>query len=209
MRQYFDGDQSEINIIHGATSAYDKRVFDFLDTQPEDYILSEDGALSVLINLLNKRITLIDESLVCYRESEDSLTQGLNNKISYKNTFKSELAMCRFARSQANRCAFFLRIDGKYGAQHSVRLNKLRITNDLNSQRMLADWWQLGMIRKVRFTLGIKNGFELRLFLPRLLPFPIFMAAKTLLLMVASTFGRKIPCSFWSRLSSFGKGILL
>ena len=80
MREYFTDANEGIEIIHGATSAYDIRLFKFLDVTAADYILSEDGVLSVLLNILGKQIKLIEDSLINYLENDQSLTNSSKDR---------------------------------------------------------------------------------------------------------------------------------
>lgn len=182
LRQYFSCRQIEVKIIHGATSAYDKRLFDFLDTRPEDYILSEDGALSVLLNLLNKDMTLLDDSLVCYRDNEQSLTNGAKSgPITLQRTRNDERAIERFARSQANRCRLFLRLQETYGATSETPLDTNRLREELAKQTRCASWRQASVGEKIRHLFKTRSAAELKWYLPRMLPEPLFIAAKTLI----------------------------
>lgn len=181
LRNYFAARQKEVKIIHGATSAYDKRLFDFLDTRPEDYILSEDGALSVLLNLLNKDIRVLDASLVCYRENEQSLTNGgKSGRITREKTRNEELAIERFAGSQANRCELFLRFHEKYGASSPFPLDTARLRDEQEKQRTRARWRQLVFTERVRYLLKTNDLNELTCYLPRMLPEPVFLTGKTI-----------------------------
>jgi len=180
LRQYFSGRQNEVKIIHGATSAYDKRLFDFLDIRAEDYILSEDGALSVLLNLLNKEVTMLEDSLVCYRENEQSLTNGnKSGPITLQKSRNDELAIERLARSQANRCELFLRLQEKYGASSQTPIDTDRLRVEIEMHRMCACWHEISSLERIRHLLKIRNPSALKFYLPRMLPKPVFIGLKT------------------------------
>ena len=182
LRQYFATRKNEVKIIHGATSAYDLRLFDFLETQPKDYILSEDGVLSVLLNLLEKGVTIIDASLIFYRQNEQSLTNSsTSGRLSYDKTHKEERAIERFALSQANRCELLLRHNKKYGKLSTFSLDDVRLRDELENQRMRSSWWQKSYIEKIRFLFTVRTVSELKCYLPRILPESIFIAVKTFL----------------------------
>jgi len=187
LRQYFSTRHDEVKIIHGATSAYDKKLFDFLDTLPEDYILSEDGVLSVLLNLLNKEICILDTSLVLYRENDQSLTNGVKSKnITYKKTHNDEKSIERFARSQANRCQLFLRLNEKYGQSSFIPLDDDRIRKEIQKQRIRECWYSVNLKEKMKYLLNIREVADLKWSLPRLLPRPVFIAAKTFFKVIIS-----------------------
>ncbi len=182
LRQYFSCRQNEVKIIHGATSAYDKRLFDFLDTRPEDYVLSEDGVLSVLLILLNKDVRIIEDSLVFYRENQQSLTNSAKSKpVTLHKIRNEERAIERFARSQANRCRLFLRLQEKYGAGSQTPLDTNRLRDELAMQLIRAGWREASIGKKIYHLLKIRTAHELKWYLPRMLPEPLFIASKTLI----------------------------
>jgi cellulose synthase/poly-beta-1,6-N-acetylglucosamine synthase-like glycosyltransferase len=189
LRQYFSRNQDKVKIVHGATSAYDKRLFQFLVTRPDDYILSEDGALSVLLNLLNKNIKILSDSLVCYRENDQSLTNGSKSgPITFTTTLSDERAIERLARAQANRCQLFLRFQETYGATSNTPLDITRLQADFSRQTLCASWRQTSINQKIRYLLKIRSSAELKWYLPRIFPEPLFIAAKTLIKAVRQRF---------------------
>ncbi len=179
LRQYLLEDQRTFRIIHGATSAYDRRVFDFLTLAPTDYILSEDGVLSVLLYLLKEDIHFVRESLVSYRESDQSLTNASKKRrVTFRTIVNDESAIERFARSQANRCRLFLRFHKKFENSSNSRLNVAYIEGDLKKHRVRADWRSLGILRKIEFIVENFSYADLRWALPRVLPMPLFFLLK-------------------------------
>ena len=179
LRQYFATGQNEVKIIHGATSAYDMRLFNFLSTNPEDYVLSEDGALSVLLNLIGKEIRILDSSLVNYRENEQSLTNaGKLGKISYQKIRADEIAIERFAHSQAKRCELFLRFQKKFGSTSFFQLDQIRLKDELKKQRMRARWRKLSFIDQVSYLHSCGDLGLYKVYFLRLLPEPIFFSMK-------------------------------
>lgn len=182
LRQYFFCRQAEVKIIHGATSAYDKDLFKYLNPQPEDYILSEDGALSVLLNLLDKKVMMVEEPLVCYRENEQSLTNGAKTgAFTFQRIRNDERSIERFARSQANRCRLFLRLQAKYGAASKTPLDTNRLYDELEKQTICAGWRQATISKKIRHLFQIRSVADVKWYLPRMLPEPFFILIKTLI----------------------------
>lgn len=179
LRHYLSNTHTKIEIIHGATSAYDKRIFGFLDVTKADYILSEDGVLSVLLNMLGKEVKMISKSLVSYRENEQSLTNSVKDrKISFKIMESDEFKIERFARSHANRCELFIRWNNKFGMENRP-LNTKKILGDLVKHRMREKWRLTGLSEKLIY---LKNNFsyaEIKWALPRILPMPIFFLIKS------------------------------
>lgn len=152
LKCYFDKADGPVPIVHGCTSAYDRRVFDYLLLNSQDYILAEDGALTILINLLGKRIVYLDQSLVMYRECDGSLTNSRKKRRpALAEIVQDEDRIERLARAQANRCRLFLRMD-KYLGSHQVRRLLVDIVRkELVIQEAKANWWQRSFKRKVAF----------------------------------------------------------
>lgn len=182
LRKYFLDHQNEVKIIHGATSAYDKELFKFIELESEDYILSEDGALSVLINLLNKNICVIENSLVKYRQHGNSLTNSeKNRKTTFSEAHAEERAIERFAQSQANRCKLFLRLNSKYGESSRTPLDLQQLNQEISRQNMCANWRKTPLRSKLKKLLNLKSRNDLVWYAPRLLPETLFLAAKTII----------------------------
>lgn len=74
LRRYFLSVDPDLQIIHGATSAYDIRSFSLLPKQYPDHIMSEDGVLSVFLGAFDKKCIFIDNSLVIYRQHDEAIT---------------------------------------------------------------------------------------------------------------------------------------
>ena len=152
LKCYLDEAEGPVSIVHGCTSAYDIRVFEYLQLRSDDYILAEDGALTILINLLGKRIVHLDESLVMYRETDDSLTNSRKkNHPSLADLRLDEGRIERFARAQANRCRLFLRMDETLGSEQVRRLRVDNVKQEMVMQDAKANWWSLSFVEKVTF----------------------------------------------------------
>jgi cellulose synthase/poly-beta-1,6-N-acetylglucosamine synthase-like glycosyltransferase len=181
LRKYFDHTNDKISIVHGATSAYDKRLFSYLKTTPQDYILSEDGALSVLIHLLNKEVFFLNKSLVFYRESDQSLTNSSRNgPVSIKKYLDDEESISRFARSQANRCKLFLRFHTQYGASSNLKLDVKRLQKEYIKHYEISNWHKKNIISKLSFIFTYPTFLNFKWCIPRLLPKFYFLTLKTM-----------------------------
>ena len=178
LSNFLSNTQANAEIVYGPVSAYDKRIFNFLEVKKTDYILSEDGVLSVLLNMLGKEIKMINKSLVSYRENEQSITNSAKDrKISFKIMESDEFKIERFARSHANRCELFIRWNNKFGMENQ-QLNTKKILGDLVKHRMREKWRLTGLSEKLIY---LKNNFsyaEIKWALPRILPMPIFFLIK-------------------------------
>ena len=154
-KKYFYDEEGPISIVHGCTSAYDVRVFSNLVLASDDFILSEDGALSVLLNLLGKKIFHLDESLVLYREHSNSLTNGRSaTAMDWSRLVHEEDKIAWFAQAQANRCRFFLRLNDEL---ESVKVRSLKLApvrRDLEHLERRAAWWNFSFFERLALLPG-------------------------------------------------------
>lgn len=148
--RYFYPEEGKVEVVHGCTSAYDSRVFQYLKLTPEDYVLSEDGAISVLLNLMGKRIAHLEESLVLYRENPGSLTNNLGRRpLSFPQVARDEANILRFAGAQANRCRLFLRMDHQLEQMKVRCIRQDGVSAELRAQECAANWYGLSVIARV------------------------------------------------------------
>lgn len=144
--KYFLPQDETVRVVHGATSAYDARVFDYLELSPDDYILAEDGAISVLLNLIGQEIVHLDESLVLYRESPDSLTNNIGRRaLSYAEVVRDERNIERFSGAQANRCRLFLRMNDQLGHVKVRGINMTGVETELRIQEIKRRWYEMSI----------------------------------------------------------------
>lgn len=177
-KDFFYANEGPIRIVHGCTSAYDARAFEYLRLMPEDYILSEDGAMSVLLNLLGKNIVNLDDSLVLYRESQNSITNSRGRaKLSYAQIVEDEVRMERFAAAQANRCRLFLRMNQYLGSGQVRRMKVEEVKAELRRQTMRAGWREILFVDRLSFALTDQRSSWA---LPRMFGLKLFFAAKWL-----------------------------
>lgn len=85
LRRYFFYEDGPVYIVHGASAAYDRRIFNYA-LHSSDRILSEDGVLSILVNIHHKKAVHVNQPLLLYRMHNDAIS---NNKdvsfLSFKN----------------------------------------------------------------------------------------------------------------------------
>jgi glycosyltransferase involved in cell wall biosynthesis len=151
-KRYLYEAEGPIPIVHGCTSAYDMQVFQYLQLDSDDYILAEDGALTVLINLLGQKIAHLDESLILYRECEGSLTNSLRKKRpSLADLLLDERRIERLAKAQANRFRLFLRMNDYLGSHQVRRLRVNNVRQEMATQDAKANWWGFSFGERVTF----------------------------------------------------------
>ena len=148
--KYFLPQGGVVRVVHGCTSAYDAKVFDYLKLTTDDYVLSEDGAISVLLNLIGRKIDHLDESLVLYRESSSSLTNNIGRRaLSYAEVVRDERNINRFASSQANRCRLFLRMNKQLGHVKVREISLPGVETELRLQETKMHWYGASIMVRV------------------------------------------------------------
>jgi len=177
--KFFVAGSGPVRVVHGCTSAYDAQLFRHLHLDESDYILSEDGALSVLVNLLGKDIMHLEDSLVLYRQSASSLTNNTVRKVlTYADVVRDEKNIERFALSQANRCRLFLRMNEYLGEARVRSVSVPGVTEELRRQEVKMNWFALSPFTKVASL--IHGWVEPRWALPRSFGRPTFYLLKSL-----------------------------
>jgi len=176
---FFYSNDGPIRVVHGATSAYDSKIFHYLKLIADDYVLSEDGALSVLLNLLGKDIFHISESLILYRESNNSLTNSPEVfSRSYIQIINDEIKIERFAKSQANRCRLFIRMDSWLENSKVRSININGVASELLKQETVCNWYFMSMCNRILAL--INNKVSRAWALPRLFGKKLFYISKWL-----------------------------
>jgi hypothetical protein len=169
IQDYFVPDGTPVSIVHGCTSAYDKSLFEHLHLTDEDYILSEDGAMSVLINLIGAKVAYLEESLVKYRESSSSLTNAIGNVgQSVAAIARDEARIVWFARAQANRCRLFLRMSENLASTSVRRFREDEVLRDLAKLELRGAWADMNFAERASGIIRMRSMLELRWALPRL-----------------------------------------
>ncbi|MZR13830.1 glycosyltransferase [Maritimibacter sp. DP07] len=177
LASYIKGRTKEHNIVHGATSAYDRRVFEYITLPEDDYILAEDGALSLLLHILDKDVTYIGAPLVEYRKHDYSLTNSTRRRLSWSKLIKAEETIAMYARSSSNRCAFILESHRRMNQGEEPRIDIELIKRDMNNQRLVANWWNMNSQQRL-MALPKMERTLLRWAFPRLMPRRLFLAFK-------------------------------
>ena len=175
--RFFKPEDGAVNVVHGCTSAYDRRIFEQLHVREDDYILAEDGAISVVLNLLGKKIVHLDDSLVQYRENPDSLTNSGGAKaLTFREIARDEERIERFAKAQANRCRYFKRIDALHAGAKVRSMTMDGLDAELRTQEAISDWYRMGIFRRAHCLW--RGDVTARWGLPRILGRHAFYLAK-------------------------------
>lgn len=177
LKSYMRGNVKENSIVHGATSAYDRSVFEYLILPEDSYILSEDGALSLLLHILEKDVSRVCEPLVEYRKHDGSLTNPTGRRLSWRDLIVAESKISTFALSQSNRCKFIINSHRLFNRDAEARINVELIQQDYNNHRIIANWWNLNLLRRLIAIKKMDPPSAAWAF-PRLVPQNVFLTLK-------------------------------
>lgn len=188
--KYFLGNEENFEVVYGPVSAYDKRIFDKLELNHDDYILSEDGVMSMILQIYRKKISKLSSSLVYYRSSEKSVTNSEKiRNINFDTIIQDEFKIERFARSHFKRCELLLRIN----LTHSLNdVNVDEIVLDLNLNYIRMNWRSFPFFFKLKYIINNLNAATIRWALPRLFSIKAFFFVKYLIVKFKQLFFRRM-----------------
>ena len=180
LRQYFYHQDGDVDIVHGVTSAYDKRLFDFLKNQKTDHILSEDGVFSLLLNLINEKIAFVDDSLVCYRTHQGSITNSSEiNKTFTLQQIKDDIKKnASYSLSIKCRAQLILDVSNSIQERKLRRLNKEEICIDIEFYEMAYSWINSKPLDRFFYVLKCRRKDHLLWMLQRLPGYNLFSIIK-------------------------------
>ncbi|MDO9010551.1 MAG: glycosyltransferase [Gallionella sp.] len=183
IRQYFFSQDGVVDIVHGATSAYDKRVFLVMKDFCVDNILSEDGALSLVINLLKEKIEFVDDSLVFYRSHQGAISNGRNVQTNFTiaNIEDGVLKSARYALSNMCRAQFILNFESAMQNRMMRSLNNIEIYSDIELFEMASKWIHSTFRERLVFLFTCRNKYYFNWTLQRLLGYRFFVMSKYLI----------------------------
>lgn len=193
LRTYFYPEDGEIGIIHGATSAYDRRLFDYINQEMCSFILSEDGALSLLLNLLNKKIIFVDKSLVLYRTNANSITNApINKNITTLDEIRRGVEKSAlYARSCKNRALLLLSLSKSIDNVDLRPINRKSIERDVISFTMRYEWISQNLVGRVKYLISTNNINDFNWMLARILGFRFFTTVKYVIRKFQYSLGKK------------------
>lgn len=148
--KYFFEADGPVYVVHGATSAYRREL---IDLAPEDSrgILSDDGVLTIVLNMHEKRALFVEESLVNYRTHPEAVS----NSPSISGA--PSLSACRdllakeavYAKNIADRAALALELQGR--SEVGLRpLNEPYLEREVIIQEAKHDWCRLSALERLR-----------------------------------------------------------
>lgn len=138
--KYFIAADGPVYVVHGATSAYRRELIE-VAPRNDDGILSEDGVFTIILNMLKKRATFIDASLVEYRTHSEAISNARPDVRSANiTTFRHLLdKQAVYAKNIADRSSLALNFSTK--SADSLRpINEAYLKDELIIQRAKYLW---------------------------------------------------------------------
>lgn len=153
LRNYFL-DPQEVGIVHGATSAYDAKLFRKINIAQAPWILSEDGALSLVINILGHKVVHIQQSLVSYRVHAAALTNVCESEETGADVIRKNIRKAAdYAISCRNRANFILQYAQLNHSQVQRPINESMISIDVKRQELRGNWYRLNFVERLKLVI--------------------------------------------------------
>lgn len=178
LRRYLKEEHRDLNIIHGATSAYDRQIFDYFTMTADDFILSEDGFLSILLCMVGASVAKIDKPLVQYRRHPEALTNAPQFFSSWSKLYVDEESIAKLNKSQMNRCRLLLRLNSVRVPKRPDVLNTHYIEAEKRKHEIMASWYNLNLISRWAIIRKSSDREFIYWALPRIMPQKMFITVK-------------------------------
>lgn len=183
MRSYFS-EGVNVPLIHGATSAYDRRAFSALKKLHEENIgpiFTEDGVMSFYLNAYEKKIVFLENSLVRYRSHSGSLSNSSSKLIPNQNEIVSSEKKAAFAGERfINLNRLFLAITAQMEEGPRSRVRIPAIESDLRFYEMFSHWTEKNFFGRLLFLVQSRRWKDIRWILPRLFGLEVFAYMKSI-----------------------------
>lgn len=167
-QRYFYGSSIPVEVVHGATSAYDKRLFNYVPSSSMP-ILSEDGVLTFMLHALGKPVAHLPCSLVYYRRHRAAVSNMDTKSCSSYQDFLELLEKDRrYALNLRNRSLLFLDFVGR-GSCGNAKANIDEIRRTLLIAELRSEWASVSITRKLKGLLMASNQKKLGYLMPVIL----------------------------------------
>ncbi len=166
--------------VHGATSAYDYRLFDYLKRSKVP-ILSEDTVFTSAIYLIGKECKHIDTPLIKYRRHSAAVSNGTSLERGFSGVFENELKLAKYAKTVPPMCDYikstFLTTEESKGRLEIIS-DDISATKEYYELRAL--WIECTFSQRLRLVFSTKQPRSRSFLLPRLAGLKIFVILKTI-----------------------------
>ena len=146
---YFMSTDGPVYVVHGATSAYRRELIE-VAPHNDNGILSEDGVFTIILNMMKKRASFIEESLVKYRTHSEAISNAqFDVRSSTITQFRSLLdKQAIYAKNIADRSDLALNFSKK--STDLLRpINEAYLRDELTIQRAKYLWKTLSPIQRL------------------------------------------------------------
>jgi acetyltransferase-like isoleucine patch superfamily enzyme len=148
LRSYFYAEDGPIDVVHGATSAYDRRLL-LLAPGDAGGLLSEDAVFTILLNLAGKDAKFVDLPLVSYRQHAGAISNTsrihLNNSVDDSRSLLEKEQ--RYSKNIVDRAKLALHSENMPGLK-ARRLNKAALWEDILLHGAKCNWSNLSFANR-------------------------------------------------------------
>lgn len=147
--KYFMAEDGPVYVVHGATSAYRRELVEAAPRN-DDGILSEDGVFTIILNMLKKRATFIETSLVKYRTHSEAISNAQIDVRSANITAFRHLLdkQAIYAKNIADRSSLALNFSMKT-SDFLRPINETYLKDELIIQRAKYRWKTLSLSQRL------------------------------------------------------------
>jgi glycosyltransferase involved in cell wall biosynthesis len=175
IRRWFSSN-GDVEFIHGATSAYDIRLFSGL-RRSEFAIYSEDAVFSFLLHLSGLQIAFVDTPLVGYRQHSTSWSTAKTSQKSMEDVQAFERKLSFAADGYMTLCDYCRMICEERGSSSDYFLMR-QIVATHRYARLRASWIHCNFVQRLGLVVACRETREFRYLLPRLIGLSAFSLVK-------------------------------
>ncbi|GHE76958.1 hypothetical protein GCM10019059_40180 [Camelimonas fluminis] len=147
LRTYFFSKDGPIEVVHGATSAYDIQLFQQAPANSAG-ILSEDGVFTIILNALRGSVSFVESSLVRYRVHTGAIS---NTGLEYKSINDTRKAIKKegiYAKNIVDRAELLLHF-AEVRNDDIRKLNTAKLKDEIIFYRSKFEWNTLTYTERV------------------------------------------------------------
>lgn len=169
----------EIPFIHGATAAYDARLFGFVP-KIESRVMAEDGLFYGLIRLLGRSIERVPKSLVGYRQHNEAIANNAEDTCFSLSCIEAkELKLENFASTYVQ-ISKLLERSARDNTEMQARFEQVVV--DIMSARarfvMRSAWTRMAVLNRVKLLILTRDKRAVNFILPRIFGLRVFCVCK-------------------------------
>lgn len=167
------------DFVHGATSAYDKRLFSMIP-DPSGRIDAEDGVLNVTLALFDLKVAFCDRSLISYRQHAGaSSNTGSYSGMSVQQVRANEIRLAKFAGSFV-RIADFVSLISTTTELSKARYRRIerKISAARQFYQLRSELYSMSILKRVTTVCRNPSAQSIAFVVPRILGLAFFAFVK-------------------------------